>query len=535
MEKNYAVIFRRGEFVEGKGCSLEALDYVEGIEKEIKGKKYFIIDPEFRERSLEELDKEEELYEFFENTKVLRFMENRNNITTKYVYGTPMNTRVLKDLVVYNLGFLDKAFGVKTTDEQYNENVNNLKEGYVTALKMYTFYQNVNRYGEIETSFQRKDPLVYDVEMEGPISNIFTDELGLKFPDDYDIDVDYEKVYKSIPTEIDMRKIYEETKKYIIGQDKHILPILSAINDNLSAEIPEEKANILVCGPTGCGKTAIFKRIAETVGLPIVIEDSTQFTKAGYVGRNISDIFEDLIEAANGDQELAQKGIIIIDEIDKKASGRDDSVSGVGVIQSMLKLLEGGDYTYEVGKGMQQQLKTFNTLNTTIAFSGAFSGLGELAIPPKTLGFGNERKTDKPVGDIYDVSNLDKYGIPPEFVGRITLLEVIDKLTKEDLKNILLTAKINPLDLFIKKMKRFNTTVNIEDGFVEAVAEEAYKSNTGARALYKIMRETTKVAQSEIELMNRNIEKELTLMPETVYDNTLYELKENIKVKTLHR
>ena len=126
MEKNYSVIFRRGEFVEGKGCSLEALDYVEGIEKEIKGKKYFIIDPEFRERSLEELDKEEELYEFFENTKVLRFMENRSNITTKYVYGTPMNTRVLKDLITYNLGFLDKAFGVKTTDEQYNENVNSL-------------------------------------------------------------------------------------------------------------------------------------------------------------------------------------------------------------------------------------------------------------------------------------------------------------------------------------------------------------------------------------------------------------------------
>lgn len=182
---------------------------------------------------------------------------------------------------------------------------------------------------------------MYDVSMESAISNIFADELGLEFPDDYDIDADYEDVYKSIPTEIDMRKIYEETKKYIIGQDKHILPILSAINDNLSAELPEEKANILVCGPTGCGKTAIFKRIAETVGLPIVIEDSTQFTKAGYVGRNISDIFEDLIIAANGDQELAQKGIIIIDEIDKKASGKDDSVSGVGVIQSMLKLLEG--------------------------------------------------------------------------------------------------------------------------------------------------------------------------------------------------
>ena len=150
------------------------------------------------------------------------------------------------------------------------------------------------------------------------------------------------------------------------------------------------------------------------VGLPIVIEDSTQFTKAGYVGRDISDVFEDLIEAADGDLELAQRGIIIIDEIDKKASGRDDSVSGVGVLQSMLKLLEGGNYTYEVGSGIATQLKTFNTLNTTIAFGGAFSGLSELNAPHRSIGFGSVVEEPKTTG-VYDVANLDRYGIPPEF------------------------------------------------------------------------------------------------------------------------
>lgn len=537
MEKDYAVIFKRGEFVEGKGLSLEAVDYVEGREVEVKGNKYFVINPLFRQHCLETLDEGDELHEFYKNNKNLKFMESKTHLVTKFVYGTPMNTHVLKDLIVYNFGFLSEKFGIDVSNEDYQHNVNQLKEKYVLALKNYVFYQNVTPEGVVQTSVQRKDPMMYDVPMDGPISNIFEEELGLDIPEDYDLSSDYEDMYKPTPTEIDMRKIYEETKKYIIGQDKHILPILSAINDNLCAEIPEEKANILVCGPTGCGKTAIFRRIAETVGLPIVIEDSTQFTKAGYVGRNISDIFEDLIEAANGDQDLAEKGIIIIDEIDKKASGKDDSVSGVGVIQSMLKLLEGGDYTYEVGSGMHQQLKTFNTLKTTIAFSGAFSGLAEQIVPPKTLGFGNVRKDNKPVGDVYDVENLSKYGIPPEFVGRITLLEVIDKLSIENLKDILLSAKINPLDLFIKKMKRFNTYVNVEEGFVDALATEAYKTDTGARALYKKMRECTKVAQGEIELMNRSTEKELILTPECVYDNTQYRLKENInvKVKTLHR
>ena len=537
MNKDYAVIFKRTGFVEGKGCSLEPIGYVEGADATIKGVKYFMIDPSFRTHLLEDVVPEEDLEEFLKNNKKAKYMGDRSNFSIKYVYGSPLDSNVLKDLIIYNFSYLENPFpemSASALEESYGETVGTLKEKYVEALKEYNFYQLVNSEGKVNTVIQRKEPRYMGVAMNGIIPEIITEEIGLEIPADYDFNGDYNDIYKQIPVDIDIKKIYEETKEYIKGQDKHILPVLSAINDNLHAELPEERSNILVCGPTGCGKTAVFKRIADMVGLPIVIEDSTQFTKAGYVGRDISDVFEDLIEAANGDKDLAQRGIIIIDEIDKKASGRDDSVSGVGVLQSMLKLLEGGDYTYEVGNGMSTQLKTFNTLNTTIAFGGAFSGLSELNTPPKTLGFGREEVKVKS-DSIYDVDNLDKYGIPPEFFGRINLLEVFDKLEVETLKDILLNAKINPLNLFVKKMKRYNTEVMIMDEYVDEVAKEAYRRNTGARGLYTVIKESTKLAQGEIELMNRNIEKELTLTPEMVYDNTMYELKTNIKVKTLKR
>ena len=536
MKKDYAVIFKRTGFVEGKGCSLEPIGYVEGKETDIKGVKYFIIAPSYRTHCLEDIVPNENLEEFLKNNKRAKFMGDRSNFSLKYVYGVPFDTTIMKDLLVYNFSFLEGVFpqvSKQAMEESYDNSVEQLKEKYVEALKEYDFYQTINSEGKVETFCQRKQSRMYRADIDNVIPQMFTEELGFDIPENYSFDADYSKVYKQIPTDIDIKKIYEETKKYIKGQDKHILPVLSAINDNLHAELPEEKTNILVAGPTGCGKTAVFKRIAEMVGLPIVIEDSTQFTKAGYVGRNIGDIFEDLIEAANGDQELAKKGIIIIDEIDKKASGRDDSVSGVGVLQSMLKLLEGGDYTYETGNGLNTQLKTFNTLNTTIAFGGAFSGLVELNTPPKNVGFSREEAKPKNES-IYDVDNLDEYGIPPEFFGRINLLEVFDKLEIETLKDILTNAKINPLDLFAKKMRRYNTEVITMDEYIDEVAKEAYKRNTGARGLYTIVKESTKLAQGEIELMNRNMKKELTLTPECVHDNTQYQL--NIaKVKTLRR
>ena len=536
MKKDYAVIFKRTGFVEGKGCSLEPIGYVEGKETDIKGVKYFIINPSYRTHCLEDIVPNENLEEFLRNNKRAKFMGDRSNFSLKYVYGVPFDTTIMKDLLVYNFSFLEGVFpqvSKQAMEESYDNSVEQLKEKYVEALKEYDFYQTINSEGKVETFCQRRQSKIYRADVENVIPQMFTEELGFDIPENYSFDTDYSKVYKQIPKEIDVKKISEEVKKYIKGQDKHIVPILNAINDNLSAEIPEERVNVLVCGPTGCGKTAVIERIANMVGLPIVIEDSTQFSKVGYEGRNVSDAVEDLIEAANGDKELAQYGILVFDEFDKKASNTKDDVSGQTVITSMLKLLEGRDYSYEVGNGLTKQTKTFNTLNTTIVLAGAFSGLADTVSLKSPPGFGRE-EVNKTNEVVYDADNLSEYGIPKECAGRVDL-EIFDKLSVESLKDILLNGKVNPLALFVNKMKkRYNTNVIVSDEFVNALAQKAYDSGLGARSLYKEFRTATKIAVADISLMNSSIPKELLLTPEMIYDNTQYQL--NVaKVKTLRR
>ncbi len=519
--KNYAIVFERGEQDKEKGYSLRVLDYVEGEEKILKGgKKVFIIDPNFKEKYIGVDIEKDPSYEYLFQDGRIMFMEDKNSLVSKYVYGSPVDMELFHEIINYNNSMYmagyepDENDSKKTTEE--------MKDEYVEALKNYDFYQGVNSTGRLKTYYVRKEALNVFAKMDDVIGPIVFDELGMEIPEECQ-EENYKKIFKKLPESIDMKKIYDECRKYIIGQDEHILPVLCAIDDNLSATIPEEKTNVLVGGATGVGKTAVFKRIAEMVGLPIVIENSTQFTKAGYVGRNIDDIFEDLLQAAGNDIELAQRGIIIIDEIDKKASGKDDRVSGIGVIHSMLKLLEGGQYTYETGKGSLSELKTFNTLKTTIAFGGAFSGLAEQCVE-KNIGFGKINSHKPSSIDIYSIDNLEKYGIPPEFVGRIQLIELFNTLGLEDLKKIMLEALINPYNLFVEKMKRYATVVKSDESFIDAVAKEAYKRKTGARGLYSVMKDATKRAEGEIRLMPK-YKKELILTPECVEDNSAYTLK----------
>ena len=220
MDKNYAVIFKRVGFEEGKGCSLEPIGYVEGTEATINGVNYFMIDPSFRTHLLEDVVPNLDMKQFLKSNKKAKYMGDRSNFSIKYVYGSPLSSKVFKDLIAYNFSYLEgpfQIFGKDVLEESYNESAEKFKEQYIEALKRYNFYQLVSAEGKINTIIQRKEPRYKGVAMNGIIPEIITEEIGLEIPEDYDFSGDYSSVYKQIPTEIDTITMFEEVKKYIKG------------------------------------------------------------------------------------------------------------------------------------------------------------------------------------------------------------------------------------------------------------------------------------------------------------------------------
>lgn len=267
----------------------------------------------------------------------------------------------------------------------------------------------------------------------------------------------------------DISQMYAAIKKTIISQDEQIMQILtslfknqSVINSSLNLDmVAKLKENIIVYGSTGTGKTEILKRIANIYKIPIVIEDATSLSEIGYVGRNITDMLENLYLAAGKDIEKAQKGILVIDEFDKLAeSGNNshDHVSRIGVQRSLLKLLDGS--TFYFGD------KKFDTSRLSVVALGAFTGIVD-----------ND--------DYSNVSSTDfvNYGIMRELMGRFSKLVAMNSLSKEDIKKILTESDFSPLNTYRLLFESMNIEFSYDEDFIDYIAEKAVALNSGARSL----------------------------------------------------
>ena len=217
-------------------------------------------------------------------------------------------------------------------------------------------------------------------------------------------------------------ELYDEIRKYVISQDEQIKAISTIFAKNQRIDNPYMKTNFILCGPTGVGKTEIFRQISKIANVPMTIEDSSEFTAAGYVGRTVTDILSTLYDAADGDLKKAENGIILMDEIDKKAGvSKDMEVNKGAVIQALLKMIEGHTYPIIINK---KQIY-FDTSRVTFAFSGAFSGI-EKYVDNKngkeepSIGFGVKKieKANIDKNKLYNAQTLKNYGLLPEFVGR---------------------------------------------------------------------------------------------------------------------
>ena len=327
------------------------------------------------------------------------------------------------------------------------------------------------------------------------------------------------KLYKENSNKFNLAKLRKNVLANIVGQDEAVYDLTRAIAINQTSKNYRNKSHILITGPSGTGKTEMVNVVSKELDLPIFKANAPDYTKAGYYGKEVPTMLIGLLDAANGDLEKAQNGILVIDEVDKLVTYQNDKGFGKGVIHEMLKILDRDVIEVDVEKGRNNKMM-FDTSNLTVILMGSFDELYEQKKETKknTIGFGTVEEKEEPKARLDEDDFIGWMG--PEFIGRVGTITCTDELSYKTILKILKESKLSQLKIAEQDLAERGIKLKVTSGYLNEIIKKGYSKKLGVRKLNKEVKKSLNCAYDEI-LTNPKV-KSIKLTKKTALDNKEY-------------